>query len=188
MQLFNQKSKNASLGSSDPKSNCCRGATIFELLVYILIFSLTSIFVIDAVIVMTKSFAETRSNHDLLDGGLNALERMSREIRLAKSIDGSNSTLDVSPGVLFLNTTDDAGNTKTVEFYLNNGVLTLKENGAVSGVLVGQNISVTNLVFRQITTVQGSAIKVELTVQDTRGSAHRTEDFYDTIILRGDYQ
>ncbi len=164
-----------------------RGTTLIEVLVYIVIFAFLTVTVMNALIVTTKSFAATRSNHYMLDAGNSAMERISREIRGALSVDNSNSTFNSSPGILQLNTLDSNGAAKTVKFSVASQVLQLTENGTLTGDLTSGNVNVTSLIFRSITTTSGSAVKVELTIQDAKNTSSPAQNFYDTIILRGGY-
>jgi Tfp pilus assembly protein PilW len=160
---------------------------MIEMIVYLAIFATLSILVINSFIVMTSSFSASRTNRDLMESGSTAMERIVREVRQASSIDTSNSVLASSPGTLQLNSTDTNGNVVLIKFMAESGDLNLYQGGALSGNLLGSQISVTNLVFRRIATTQGEGVKIEMTLQDTRTQALRTENFYDTVILRGEY-
>jgi type II secretory pathway component PulJ len=164
-----------------------KGYTIIEILVYLAIFTLVSVGTINSLVIIVKSFGEIRSNRAIIDSGSLAMERMTREIRNASSIDTANSTLASNPGVLTLNTTDSSGTAKTVKFMTSNNVLVLYEDGSLSGNLLGQGIQVTNLVFTSITMTNGTAVKVAMTIQDTKSARLQSQDFYSTIILRGSY-
>ena len=61
----------------------------------------------------------------------------------------------------------------------------MKEGGVDKGFLVSKSTTVTNLVFRQITTANSKAIKIEMSLYDTHGVLSRDAVFYDTIVLRG---
>lgn len=164
-----------------------QGVSAVELILYITLFAVLSVVVLNSLIVTMRSFSEVRSNHDLLNGGLYSMERMTREIRNAESVDILGSTLGVNSGVLALTTRDISGNPKTVIFSKSGTSLIISENG-VTGTLTGQNVDITNLVFYQTTTVKGSVIKIEMTVQDNRSPSGRSENFYNTVALRGGYQ
>jgi type II secretory pathway component PulJ len=164
-----------------------QGYSIAEMIVYLAIFAAVSILVINAFIVMTKSFSVSRTNRDLMESGSVAMERMVREIRQATSIDTSNSVLSSNPGTLQLNSTDINGASVSVKFVTSSGALNLYQGGTLTGNLLGSNISVTNLIFRRMVTTNGEGVKIEMTLQDNRTPAARTENFYDTIILRGEY-
>ncbi len=158
-----------------------------EMLIYLAIFTMLSILVINSLITVMTSFATTRTNRDLLESGSTAIERISREIRQAKTVDTTNSTLGSSPGVLQLNSTDSSGNALLVKFSVSSGALNMYTGGTLKDNLLGQNITVNSLVFRRISTTNSEAVKIELTLQDNSSKTTKTANFYDTVILRGGY-
>ena len=109
------------------------------------------------------------------------MERMSREIRQAYSINS------ISSSDLKLDTKDDAGANKTVEFLLSGNSLQLLENNVLTGNLNSPNITVMALTFTQITTAKGQGVKIFLTVKSNNDASSRNQDFYDTVVLRGKY-
>ena len=157
-----------------------RGYAILELLFYIAFFAIISLVVINAMITMTKSFRETSIQGELVQSGV-IMEKMSREIRQAYDISS------MSGSDLNLNSTDSGGASKTVEFLLSGSNLQLIEDSVLTGNLNTPNIVVTGLTFTQITTNKGKAVKILLSVRTSNDALNRTVDFYDTIVLRGDY-
>lgn len=163
-----------------------KGTTLIEMLVYIMIFTVLSIAVVNVLVTMMKSFSEVQAYRDLTEASTVSLERITREIKGATSVDTANSTFNSSPGILQLNTTDSGGSAKTVKFDISSNQLRLTENGTVTGFIVGGNISVTSLIFRNITTSKGNAIRIEMTIQNTRGRSV-SKDFYSTAVIKGAY-
>jgi len=163
------------------KNKLNRGYAILELLFYISFFTVFSLLVINAMIIMTKSFRETSIEGEWMQSGV-IMERMSREVRASYGINS------ISANDLKLNTKDSVGANKTVEFLLSGSNVQLLENNVLTGNLNTPNIIVNALSFTQITTVQGKAVKMTLTVRSKNDALNRTVDFYDTIVLRGDYQ
>ncbi len=163
-----------------------KGDSLIEMLIYVVLFTIFSIVFINSVMIMTKTYTRIRGNNAILDSSTSSMNRITSEIRNAVSVDSAHSTLDASPGVLTLNTTDSNGNAKVVKFDVSNGAVRLTENSVVTGNITSSNVTVTNLVFRLITTIHGYAIKVEMTLRDNKITTH-TENFYDTSILRGAY-
>lgn len=163
------------------------GFTIVELLIYLAIFTAFSILAINMLLTMTRAFAEARVVRDVNHAGLVSMERLSREIRGAESIDTGMSSFGANPGVLKLDGTDGLGAARSVRFYVLSGVLKIDENGVYLGDLTDPSVAVTNLIFRTFNTAQGSFVKVEMTLRATRGLIVRTENFYNGAILRGDY-
>jgi type II secretory pathway component PulJ len=167
------------------KTNHQKGYSLIEMVIYIATFAVFAIVIINSLIIVMGAFNRSRSNRDLLESGNFAFERISREIKLAESIDTGNSTLDTSPGTLVLDTTDADDDSREVSFVMSDEDLNLYEDGVLVGDLLGDNVSVTNLVFRQISTSAGSAVRIEMTLESLRNN--KSHNFYDTIILRGDY-
>lgn len=157
-----------------------KGHTMMELLFYISFFILFSLIVINSLINMAGSFRETTVYAEFLESG-NIVERIAREIRQANSISAISST------DLVLNSTDSGGTAKTVEIVLSGSNIQFLENGSLVGNLNTANTSVTALTFTQITTTQGAAIKIAITVQSSSDKLGRAITFYNTIGLRGSY-
>lgn len=168
-----------------------KGFTLVETLIYVALFGMLSVFLIYSLTTMLKSYTEMRARHDVLNSARVVLERITREVRGADSIDTASSTLGSSPGVLKLNTTDSGGTAKTVQFSKNgtSGLIEILDSAdGTARVLSGSKVSVSSLVFRNITTSSGEAVRVELTLQQLRGgSSGSSYSFYDTIALRGSY-
>ncbi len=164
-----------------------KGYSLIEMIVYLAIFTSVSVLVINSFITVLGSFSTTRTNRDLLESGAVVIERITREIRQAESIDTINSVFNSSPGALQLNSIDSGGSQMTIKFSVTNGAINLYEGGTLVGNLLGQNITATSLVFRRITTTNGEGVKIELTLQDNISKNLQTANFYNTIILRGGY-
>ncbi|HNW71342.1 MAG TPA: hypothetical protein PKZ36_01475 [Candidatus Paceibacterota bacterium] len=158
-----------------------KGATILETVFYIVLLLVISITVINAMIIMTKSFKETKIGREVIQSG-EIMEKISREIKQAYQINSLENQ-----NTLILNTKDEAGNEKLVEFAFSGENITLLENGSLIGNLNNSNIIVENLTFNQITTTEGKAIKVVLTVRSKNDNRNRNYDFYNTVVLRRNY-
>ena len=164
----------------DLRSKKMHGYTLLELLFYISLFSILALLVINAMITMTKAFRETTIQEELAHSS-SILERVSREIRKAIDID------TISANDLKLITTDDVGASKTVEFLFSGSNLQFLENSVLTGNLNSPNITVTNLAFTQINTLEGKAVKITLSVRSNNDRLGRITDFYDTVVFRGAY-
>lgn len=156
-----------------------RGYALIETLFYVALFSALSLAVISSLFAMSKSFSEVSAQSELLQSS-RIMERISREVRQAYDINlASSSDLILK---------DSAGNDE-MEFKLSGSDLQLLEGSSLvlTGNLNAPNIAVAGLTFTQITTAKGKAVKIVLTVTYNRGSISRTENFYDTVVLRGSY-
>lgn len=161
------------------------GFTLVEMIIYIAFFAVLSVLAIEAIMVVMKSFYTLRLTQNINQSATTALERMSREVRNAYDIDAGGSTFNANPGHLTLRTKDSGGVNTTVEFYVSNGQIGIREGGVDKGSLMAKSTTVTNLVFRQITTTNSKAIKIEMSLHDAHGLLTRDAVFYDTIVLRG---
>lgn len=167
--------------------NKFKGFSIVEIIIYLAIFTTLSVLVINSFMTILSSFNTTNVNRRLLESGSFIMERMSREIRQAKNIDMANSILGSSPGILQLNSTDPAGAVMIIKFVRLNQLLYLYKDGNSIGNLTDNDTRITNLVFRRIVTTEGEAVKIEMTLEYTSGRITKSENFYNTIVLRGGY-
>src|SRR3989344_3949407 len=133
------------------------GYTLVEMLFYIALFSVLSLAIIASLISMTKAFRVTTAQADLVQSSA-VMERISREIRQAYEI-------------ISISAND----------------LKLIENNVFTGDLNSSNIQITALSFTEITTPAGKAVKASLSVKSVRDATGRIENFYNTVVLRGDY-
>ncbi|MFM7088617.1 MAG: type II secretion system protein J [Candidatus Paceibacterota bacterium] len=162
------------------KKNRKKGFTLVEMIFYIAVFSAVSLILIRAVLIMVASFRETQVVADINQTN-QIMERISREIRQADSIQTISSTN------LKLNTTDTAGNPATITFTLSGTNLELRENDVLVGNLNPSTISVTALSFIQQVMIHSTGVKVTMTIQSSRYGVVKTENFYNTLVLRGSY-
>lgn len=167
------------------QNSTLKGFTLIETIIYISAFALLSLAAMQATIVIMKSFYTLRLNQSVNVSATVALERMSREIRNAYDVDILNSTFSANPGRLTLMTKDALGANTTVEFYVSGNKLNMRVGGVDNGSLLTKTVTVTSLIFRPITTVNSKAVKVEMTLHDSRAGATQNTNFYDTIVLRG---
>jgi len=156
------------------------GYAVLELLFYISFFVVLSLVVISTMITMSRAFRGTAIQAEMIQSG-NIMERISREVRASYDIN------TISANDLQLNTKDSEGVNKIVEFLFSNSNVQLLENDTFIGNLNTPNISVVDLSFTQITTTKGKAVKVFLTVKSNNDTLGNTQNFYNTVVLRGNY-
>lgn len=166
--------------------NSKKAFSLIEMVVYISILALIMVVVINMLAAIVQSQRNIKASKRVEESAILGFERMVREIRNAQSVDPT-SALGSSPGRLLLNYTDSLGNPRTVEFYLNSGVLTLKEDGVVSGPLSLGNASTTNLTFHMLDSGNSKGVKIKMTVESGQDSALKTMTFYTTAVMRGTY-
>jgi len=164
-----------------------KGATLAEVIVYVFLIGLILSVVVVALFSLSRSYRIMQSSFAIDATAQASFERITREIRGALSIDLVESTLDSSPGKLVLNTRDSLGDPLTIEFYLDNQTLFVKEDNVDIGPLSVSSARITNLVFRELSSGESDAIRIEMTVESGQGESLREKKFYSTIVLRGTY-
>jgi len=161
--------------------------TMIELILYVAILLVLAFVAVSSLIALSGAYRTMKSAQSIDTAGSLSLERMVREVRDATSVDTSQSTLGSSPGSLVLNTTDASGATTSVQFFVSGQSIHVKEAGVDKGPLTPASVRVTNLVFRQISTANSKAVKIELTLESGQAAYYRSKSFYSTVVLRGSY-
>ncbi len=162
------------------------------MVIYVAILGMVSIFVVNTILIIIKSFNGFRASSDLNTNGEIAMERMVREIRLADDVDSAISVFDINPGHLILNTIDP--NTElatTIEFFASTTALMIKEGSQSAIALTSENVELVNLVFREVATstdLKSKAVKIEMEIRSKRPNFPKAAKFYSTIVLRRSYQ
>ncbi len=155
--------------------------SILELIVYLALFGMLSVVLVNIAVGGSKVYRTVRANRDFIENGALALERITRSVRSATATTGS--TFDTSPGVLVLTTS--AG---TTTFDVSGSSLRLTDttaSGSTTDNITGGGVTVTSLIFNKITTAQGDAIKTKVTLYNTLTG--KSENFYATTIMRAQY-
>lgn len=164
-----------------------RGYSLVELIIYMALMTVLLAGVVQSTLLLTQGYRNVKAVRNIENSAIYSMDRMVREIRNAKSVDGSQTTYNSAAGSLKLNTTDDVGTAQTVRFYLSGGKLMLQRNGADIGPLSVSSANVSSLIFRLISTSTSQAIKIELTVESGTSTAYFTKNFYETATIRGTY-
>ncbi len=158
------------------------GYSIIEIIIYVSVFAVVSIIIANAFIVLVSFFNQSRTNHDLLQNGNTALERISTEIRIATAVKGT-SVLGTSPGVLELDSFDSNDNAQVIKFAVVSGALNIYKDDVLIGNMLGPNVTVTSLIFREVATTNSKVVKVEMTLKDSRDKTGLSESFSNIIVL-----
>ncbi len=164
------------------------GYSLVEIIIYMALFVTLSTVLVGSLFGMTKTYKDARVTNDLVDSAHLSMDRMVQEIRNANGIDMTTSLFGTSPGVLKLDTTESDGTPKTVQFDLSGNALEITDSsdGAPSA-LTGSQVGVTSLVFRNIVTAHGSAVRIEISIASLRSGSGRSVTYTDTVALRGAY-
>lgn len=163
-----------------------RGFSMVEMLIYVAILAAASVLVVSSIIQLTQLYGKGRAERRLVMAAENAFERITRELRLAQSIDTS-SPYTLPGSRIKLNTfqsyTDFTPTTRTID--LNSGFAVLDNN--LSGALTPVGVTVTNLTFTQLTGSVSDAVRVQMTLTTAGGPFQLQRTFFTTVVLRGSY-
>jgi len=158
-----------------------KGFTLLEMVIYIAILTLIAVVVVNTVLSLAVSFNSLRATRDINNAAMVSLERMGRDIRGATGIDTGGSSFGSHPGTLLL-----IGAIET-EFYLDDGVIKVREDDVEAGALTREAATTTNLVFYHISASPYSGIRIEMTLESTRGTITKTKSFSSFVALRSSY-
>lgn len=166
------------------KTKLEKGFTLIEILVYIAILVLMLGIIVQVVFSVARAERVMRSTRSIENSATLALERISREVREADSINTVSSLFGAHPGRLSVTGVDESGNPETIEFSLSNGRIALTINGALAGYLTEENANIVDLKFYFFSTGASAGIKTELTLESGTSTHYRVEKFYSTSITR----
>ena len=160
------------------------GFTLVEAIIYVALFVRLSTLLVDSLVMLSKGYNDVRVNRDLLDSANVSVERMTRDIRGATSwVSGGSSVFGANPGKLTIKNSDNT----TETFQLVSGAVQFTDSTGYVSNLTSNEVSVTSLIFANISTANGSAIKIDMTMSSLRYSPSKIISISDTIALRGSY-
>ncbi len=155
-----------------------KGFSLVEMLIYVTLLATILLLVINTVLSFSSSYRQLAALRAAEHSGIDAMERITRDIRQASSADTSIA------GALTLVATSNSVST-TTRFYVQNNVLNVDINGTYYGPLTTSNASVTNITFTLLTNSTSKAVKVDMTVQGISGTVTKTKTYHSTIVLKG---
>lgn len=157
---------------------------MLEMIVYIAILVLMLGVIMDITISIVRYHRIIKASRSIENSAITSFERITREVRKANSVDVLLSTFNSSPGKLTINTTNESGNPKTVEFYLESNKILLKENGVDQGSLSQSDSKVQSLIFRLLSGSNFTGVRAEMVVESGTSTYYRTGKFYTFSNLR----
>jgi Tfp pilus assembly protein PilW len=160
-----------------------KGFSLVEMLIYLGLLTLVFLIIIATILSFTSSYRTLAALRSLDHSATGALERITRDIRNATSVDTVNSTFLSNPGVLVLTTTQ-GGVSTTTRLYVETNVLKVNVNNVLVGPLTTSDVAVTNLVYTLSTSTYSRAIKIDMTLQATNGPVVQTKTYHSTIVLK----
>ena len=160
-----------------------KGYSLIEMVIYVSLLTALFIMAINMLLSFSQSYKTLSALRIAEHSAIDSMERITREVRSATSVDSANSTLGTSPGVITLVATS-AGVSTTTKFYVQNGVLKVDVAGVYLGPLTLSSATTTNLVFRLLNNGTSNAVKIDLTVEATAGNITKAKTYHSTVILQ----
>jgi type II secretory pathway pseudopilin PulG len=161
-----------------------KGYSLVEMVIYVSILSIISVVGMNSVLSFATSYRDTLALRVVDNSAIDSLERITRDIRSATSINSLNSTFGTSPGVLSLTTTSNGVST-TTRFYLDSGVLKVDVNGVYSGPLTPVGAEVTSLVFTKMDSDNSSLVKIDMNISGTVGPTIKSKTYHSSVVMKG---
>lgn len=161
---------------------------MLEAVIYVAILALLSALVINTILVMFSAYAQGRLERRLVLDAETALERISREIRLASGVNAS-SALGTDSSRLALNTVRSATDPTAAvkEFYISSGRLVIQQDSGPLEFLTSDKSAVTIFNLVKVTAAHSEAVKIVFTLEAESGRKQVSQTFYNTVVLRGSY-
>ncbi|MES2436479.1 MAG: hypothetical protein V4519_00550 [Patescibacteria group bacterium] len=160
------------------------GFSLIEMLIYISILSGIFIIIVSVLVSFSASYRQVSALRVLERSAITAMERMTRDIRAGTQVNDGLSTMGSSPGVLSITQTQNSVST-TTRFYISANSVKMDVNNAYYGPLTGSDVTVTSLIFRKLTSSSTDAVKIDMTLQATKGNVTKSKTYHSTIILKG---
>ncbi len=172
--------------NNNPKLN--GGYTLVELLIVIAITAVLMTAVSQATTSMYTTYRNVIALRQIESASVSILDRLTREIKNATSIDMTNSVFDSDTGRVSLNISSSTGNINT-QIYASSSRLYVKKNGIELGPLSPSDVTVSIISYNLLGTSTNSAtaIRVELVLEASTAQIHWSKSFYSTAIMRGTY-
>lgn len=161
-----------------------KGFSILEMVVYIAILVLMLGVIMNVTVSVVRSHRAIKASKNVENSAIISLERITREVRQADSINILSSTFNSSPGRLVLDGVDINDNPRTVEFYLDSNAIFLKENGVNLGPLSQPEARVESLIFSLYSDYDSMGVRIEAIIESGTSTYYRSNNFYSSATIR----
>lgn len=172
--------------SSSKKRN---GFTLVEIVIYLGLLAIFTTIITNLFLSESRTWLNARASRDANDAGRLIMERLIQEIRLARSVDVLESSFGMNPGKLVLETFADTTSSQAsiLGIFLDGDEIKIERDYGAAVPLSGSSVSVTNLVFHHMLSAQSELIRIELSVEVSRGALSSEKSFTSAAVLRGSY-
>ncbi len=164
------------------------GFTLTEIIIYVGLLAIFTIAVMNIFINITKVYKNVHAVRKIENTALFTMDRMTREIKNASTIDSANTIWGTSTvASLSLNTTNASGTSEILRFYKSGPTIYMNRNGSLVGPLSSNSVVVSTLKFEQVVASSSESVKVTLTLETGTSTTYFSKTFYNTATLRGSY-
>lgn len=157
-----------------------RGYSLLELVIYIGLFALLSIVLVQSLISMVHTYAAAARYRALQNNGELIMERITRDVRNGTTLTASACATPVG-SITVAGTNNEP---YTLAYTVIDGRMQLSSNGAGAEELSTSEVVITGFAVCAFTTPVGSGAKISLSLS-AAGSTPATASFYSTVLTRG---
>ena len=174
-----------------PNSKFSRGIGLVEIIIYIALLGMVSIFVINSFIQIANTYQQARAEREVLSNGRLILETINKAIISSQEVYAPTSRFNDDAGQLSLITPVGATTehiTAFVDFWVDNGQLFMRQEGQGETALSAASVRINK--FRMERIVQGlgrEAVKITLRVDNAPSKFSASITLNSTSALRGNY-
>lgn len=173
------------------KNRYAQGVTLLEIIIYIALLGMISIFIANFLIQVVHAYQRARAEREVLSNGRLAIETMNKDIMQAAEIYTSTSKFNNNTGQisLIMNTDSLAEHTaQYIDYYVDNGRLWARHEGQNAIPITASSVQVTQFRVEQISQkLNREAIKITLTLNFAQTKFATSITLNSTTALRGSY-
>jgi type II secretory pathway pseudopilin PulG len=166
-----------------------KGFTLTETLIYLSIFIIVFVLLIQILTGIFFVFSRIRVNRGILNTGSSIIERITRNIRISNNFSETGNSFNTEIGSISIESKDQNGNINTYKYKLNTATKKITEdiNGNGEQDLNGGGSTITKFVINPIIAGLNPGAIISLTITDSRINPPKTETFTTTVLMRGNY-
>lgn len=168
-----------------------KGFTLIELIVYVTILSIISVFIANSLIQIIATYRQARAQREVISNGRLLMETLTKNIAFSQEVYAPTSHFNTALGQLSLITTlnpPSEHQTAYIDFWADGGQLLMRAEGHATTTLSSASVQITK--FRVEHLFQGlgrEAIKITLSVNYASSPRLASTTLNSTTALRGGY-
>lgn len=171
---------------------CREGFTVIEMLVYAALFAVLSLLLVRSMLGIHSAYRKLQHERDVASAARSVATTLAREVRAAERIYTPTSLFDVPNGQISLKTSLEPsfGEADTyIDFYLDNGRLYLKREGAAAIPLTSEAVRVGEFRASRLALGEREALRIAVQISARSPGQHpASSTIKATFTPRGNYQ